>query len=110
MSDAAYDGQYGGPISFVFTPTTGSAFGSTQAQCQELTPGDLKFNKFTFVPISGANANKEQFGLTYVGLAMVKIKATYKGTGSSEHASAQAALAAGVKGTLVVTYGEKEAA
>lgn len=103
MSDTAYDGQLGEPISFTFTPTTGTAFGTAQAQAQELTPQDHRVNKFTFIPISGGNSNQEQYGLTYQPLATIMCKATYKGT---EHAAAQTCMTAKIKGSLVVTYGD----
>src|SRR5690242_9135928 len=102
MSDAAYDGQFGIPISFTFTPTTGTPFGTAQAQAQEYTPPDQQLETPKFTPISGANSGNEQFVLGKQPVSKVMVKATYS---SAEHAAAQACLAAKVKGTLAVTYG-----
>jgi hypothetical protein len=103
MADVAYDGDFGIPISFTFTPTTGTAFGTTQAQAQEFTPADTKVETQKFTPISGTNAGKEQFILGKVPSATIQVKATYS---SAEHAAAQTCLAAKVKGALVVTYSD----
>ena len=103
MTDIAYQPTFGLPISFVFTPSTGTAFGSTVAQAEELTPADLKIDTAKMTPISGPNAGNEQFALGKIPVATVAIKATYL---AAEHAAAQICLAAKVKGTLVVTYGD----
>lgn len=100
--DVAYDGQFGIPISFTFTPTTGTAFGTAQAQAQEYTGADHKVDTNKFVPISGANSGFEQIVLGVVRSQVIMIKATY---GSTEHAAAQVCIAARIGGVLVVTYG-----
>lgn len=102
MADTAYDGQFGIPVSFTFTPTTGSPFGTAQAQAQEYTPPDHKVETPKFTPISGANSGNEQFLMGKVPIGTVMVKATY---GSAEHAAAQTCLSAKAKGTLTVTYG-----
>lgn len=102
MADTAYDGSYGIPISFTFAPTTGTAFGTAQAQAQEYTPPDHKLDTAKFTPISGANSGNEQFVLGKTPVQTIMVKATY---GSTEHAAAQTCLAAKVTGTLAVTYG-----
>jgi hypothetical protein len=101
MSDIAYDGQFGIPISFTFTPSSGSPFGTAQAQVQELTPADQKINTPSFTPISGANAGFEQWTLGIIPKSTVMILATYK---ASEHAAAQTAFSAKITGTLALTY------
>ena len=103
MVEAAYDGVFGIPIEFVFTPSEGAAFASTVAQAQELTPADVKVEPVKFTPISGANSGNEQFVLGKLPSASVKIKATY---GAAAHLAAQTALEAKLKGSLVVTYGD----
>ena len=103
MDDTAYDGEFGIPISFTFTPTSGTPFGTAQAQAQELTPADHKVDTPKFTPISGSNSGQEQYVLGKTPISMVAIKATYKG---SEHATAEVCLSAKVKGTLVISYGD----
>lgn len=103
MSEAAYDGDFGIPIIFMFTPSSGGAFGSTTAQGQEATPADVKIEPVKFTPITGANSGKEQFVLGKMPSSQVKIKATY---GAAAHLAAQTCLEAKVKGALVVTYGD----
>lgn len=101
MADIAYDATVGTPVSFTFTPTTGTPFGSAQAQGQEVTPADEKIDQAKMTPISGPNANSEQFTLTKVPTGMVTIKATYS---KAEHAAAKVCKDARVKGILVITY------
>ena len=103
MADTAYDGQFGIPISFTFSPTAGTPFSTTQAQAQEFTPADTKIETLKFTPISGANSGLEQFVLGKTPVGTLACKATY---GGAAHAAAKVCLAAKVKGTLVVTYGD----
>jgi hypothetical protein len=101
MADTQYDGVLGSSLSFTFTPTTGTPFGSAQAQVQEATPPEAKVDAIKYTPISGSNAGIEQFVLGKFPSAEHKIKATYQKTA---HEAALTALAAKVKGSLVVTY------
>lgn len=103
MSDTVYQGQTLLPCSLLYTPVTGTAFGSVQAQLQTLTPPDDKLGTFKFVPISGANSNLQQFGPTYTAVTTMMVTVTYKGT---EHAAAQVCKTARIQGTLTVTYGD----
>ena len=103
MTDAAYDGSLGLPISFAFTPSTGTPFGTAEAQAQELTPADIKVETSKLTPVSGGNAGNEQFILTKVPIGTLPVKATYS---KAAHAAALTCLAAKHTGTLVVTYGD----
>ena len=104
VSYAAYGAIYGAPLGAVtFTPTTGTAFGSTQAQIEELTPAPSKIDTAKYTPISGVNAGIEQFTLTKTPVQELKIKATY---GKTEHAAAMTCQAAKITGTLLVTYSD----
>jgi hypothetical protein len=103
MVDTAYDGDLGLPISFVFTPSTGTPFGTEEAQGQELTPADMKVETAKLTPISGANAGDEQFILTKIPVGTIPVKATYSKTA---HAAAQTCLTAKVTGVMVITYGD----
>ena len=103
MPDTSYDGQLGYPYSFVFTPTSGTPFGTVQFQAEEADPPTIAKNTPTFTPISGPNAGIEQFVI-----ANAPIK-TYQVLGAYNKASYQAALVcwnAGIKGTLACTYAD----
>jgi hypothetical protein len=101
MANTQYDAVLGSTFSFTFTPTTGTPFGSAQAQVQEDTPADMKVDTVKYTPISGTNAGVEEFVLGKFPVSEHKIKATYQ---KAEHIAALACLAAKVKGTLVATY------
>ena len=103
MPDIAYDGTFDIPISFTFTPTTGTAFGSAQAQVEEATPPETTIDTSKFTPISGSNAGLQQMALGIVPVKQYKIKWTYI---FSAYQAAMTCLNAKVKGQLVVTYGD----
>lgn len=103
MANAAYDGIIDVDFSFVFTPDSGSAFGSEQCQVEEFTPAPAATEVAKFTPISGANAGKEQIALGKFSAQEVKFKATYKNT---QHIAAMNCWASRSKGTLVITYGD----
>jgi len=103
MSDTAYDGIFGSGLSFTFTPTTGTPFGSAQAQVEEATPAKPTIETAKFTPISGANAGVEQFVLGRYPVADYGIKWTYN---AAAYAAALTCQSAKVKGTLVCTYGD----
>lgn len=103
MPDTAYDGIYGFPFSFTFTPITGTPFGSAQAQVEEANTPPLVANIAKFIPISGANFNKEQFAIGAFPVQEYKMKVTYS---QDEHDAARTCWAAKSKGTLVCTYGD----
>ena len=103
MADAAYNGIFGFGYSWVFTPSSGTAFGSLQAQTEEATPPPVKIEVAKFTPISGANSNKEQGAAGRYLLQEYKLKATYC---AAEHAAALVCQALKLFGTLVSTYGD----
>jgi hypothetical protein len=103
MADAAYDGIFGGGFSFTFTPTTGTPFGSSQAQIDEATPPKPTIETAKFNPISGSNSGVEQFVLGRYPVAEYGMKWTY---GAAAYAAALACQSAKIKGTLVCTYGD----
>jgi len=103
MSNAAYDGIIDTDFSFTFTPDTGSAFGSTQCQVEEMTPAPASTVVAKYTPISGANAGVEQIALGAKSAQEIKFKATYKNT---VHLAAKACWASKSKGTLVITYAD----
>jgi hypothetical protein len=103
MADTAYDGIFGNGISFTFTPTTGTPFGTAQAQVETFKSPPLTVETPTFPPISGDNAGSEQFVLGLIKIQKCPIKATYSKT---MRAAAIACAVARVKGTLVVTHGD----
>jgi len=103
MADTNYDGIFGGGFSFTFTPTTGTPFGSTQAQTEEETPAKTTIETAKFTPNSGANSGVEQFALGRYPVADYGIKVTYN---AAAHAAAIACQSAKIKGTLVCTYGD----
>jgi hypothetical protein len=103
MADAAYDGIFGYGFSWLFTPTTGTPFGSTQAQVEEANTPPVTIETAKYTPISGANSNVEQFALGRYPVKEYKMKVTYS---ASSHAAALTCLAARVKGSLVCTYGD----
>jgi len=103
MSDVAYDGIFGNGLAFTFTPTTGTPFGTAQAQVEEANTPPIKINTAKFTPISGANSNVEQSELGLYPIQEYKFKVTYS---ANEHLAAVTCQAARVKGVLVVTYGD----
>ena len=105
ISYAAYQGIYGAPFTFVFTPdgSGGTAFGSEQAQSEEGTPPETKIDTAKYTPISGANSGIQQNALTNIPAQEFKIKATY---GSAAHDAALDCLVARLYGTLVATYAD----
>lgn len=103
MADTAYDGIFGIGFSFTFTPTTGTPFGTAQAQIEEANTPQSMIDTAKYTPISGANSGVEQFALGRYPVQEYKMKATYS---KSEHAAALVCLAAKVKGSLVCTYGD----
>jgi len=103
MADAAYNGIFGFGFSWVFTPTTGTAFGSLQAQTEEATPPPVAIDIAKFTPISGANSNVEQFALGRYPVQEYKMKATYS---AAEHLAALTCQALKLFGSLVCTYGD----
>ena len=103
MADAAYNGIFGFGFSWVFTPSSGTAFGSLQAQTEEATPPPVKIEVAKFTPISGANANKEQVAAGRYLVQEYKMKATYC---AAEHAAALVCMSLKLFGTLVCTYGD----
>jgi hypothetical protein len=103
MSEASYDGIFGGGFAFVFTPTTGTPFGSTQAQIDEATPAKVTVDTAKFTPISGANSGVEQFALGRYPVSEYAMKWTYN---AAAYAAALACQTLKLKGTLVCTYGD----
>ena len=82
MADAAYNGIFGFGFSCIFTPSTGTAFGSQQAQIEEATTPPVTIDIAKFTPISGANSNIEQFALGRYPVQEYKMKVTYS---AAEH-------------------------
>lgn len=103
MADTDYDGIFGTGFSFTFTPTSGTAFGTAQAQVEEATPPPATIETAKYTPISGDNSGIEQVALGRFPVQEYKFKVTYS---AAEHAAAMTCLAAKVKGTLVCTYGD----
>ena len=103
MAEAAYDGIFGYGYAWLFTPTTGTPFGSTQAQVEEANTPPVTIETAKYTPISGANSNVEQFALGRYPVKEYKMKVTYS---AAAHAAALVCLAARVKGSLVCTYGD----
>lgn len=102
MSDVAYDGIFGFGESFTFTPTTGTSFGTAQAQVEEITLPDASYDTAKLTPISGPNSNLEQEYIGKVPTGTTMVKATY---GSTEHAAALVCWKNKVKGALTITHG-----
>ncbi len=103
MADTQYDGIFGGGFSFTFTPTTGTPFGSAQAQIDEATPAKPTIDTSKFTPISGANSGVEQFVLGRYPVAEYGMKWTYN---AAAYLAAVTCQSAKIKGTLVCTYGD----
>ena len=103
MSDIAYDGIFGGGFSFIFTPATGTPFGTSQAQVEEATPTKVTIDTAKFTPISGANSGVEQFVPGRYPVAEYGMKWTYN---AAAFAAALTCLSAKIKGHLVCTYGD----
>jgi hypothetical protein len=105
MPATTYQGIYGAPFAFTFTPSGsgGTAFGSEQAQAEEATPHETKIETAKYTPISGTNSGIEQIALTKVAAQEYKIKCTY---GNAEHTAALACLVARSAGTLVAIYAD----
>jgi hypothetical protein len=103
MADTYYDGIFGIGFSFTFTPTSGTPFGSAQAQVEEGTPPPQILNTEKYKVISGANAGKEQYALLDYPVQEYRIKATLS---AAEHQAAKTCQEAKVKGSLVVTYSD----
>lgn len=103
MADTSYDGIFGLGFSFTFTPTSGTPFGTEQAQVEEANTPPNTIDTAKYTPISGPNSGKEQFALGPYPVQEYKMKVTYSKT---EHEAALACLSAKVKGTLVCTYGD----
>jgi hypothetical protein len=103
MADTDYDGIFGTGFSFTFTPTTGTPFGSAQAQVEEANTPPVTIDTAKYTPISGSNSGKEQFAMGRFPVQEYKIKVTYS---AASHAAALTCLNAKVKGTLACTYGD----
>jgi hypothetical protein len=103
MADTNYDGIFGTGFSFTFTPTTGTPFGSAQAQVEEANTPPVTIDTAKYTPISGSNSGIEQFAMGRYPVQEYKIKVTYA---ASEHAAALTCQAAKIKGTLACTYGD----
>ncbi len=103
MADTSYDADFGIPISFTFTPDTGTPFGTEQAQAQELTPADVQIETAKYTPISGPNAFIEDFAMGKYPVTTMMVKATYS---AAEHNAAAACQEARVRGDLSVTYAD----
>ena len=103
MADAAYNGIFGFGFSCIFTPTSGTPFGSQQAQFEEATTPPVTIDIAKFTPISGANSNIEQFALGRYPVQEYKMKVTYS---AAEHLAALTCQALKLFGTLVCTYGD----
>lgn len=103
MADTDYDAGFGFPFSFTFTPTSGSAFGTEQAQVEEANTPPAMIETAKYTPISGDNAGKEQFALGRFPVQEYKMKVTYSNTA---HDAALTCLNTKSKGTLVCTYGD----
>jgi len=103
MADAAYNGIFGFGFSCIFTPSTGTAFGSQQAQIEEATTPPVTIDLAKFTPISGANSNIEQFALGRYPVQEYKMKVTYS---AAEHLAALTCQALKLFGTFVCTYGD----
>jgi hypothetical protein len=103
MADTAYSGQLGYPFSSLFTPLTGTPFGTAQAQVEEAEPPETTLNTPKFTPISGPNAGVEQFVVANSPVKEYKMMWTYT------KAAYQAALVcknAKITGTLANTYAD----
>lgn len=103
MVDTAYDAGFGFPFSMTFTPDSGPAFGTDQAQAEEANTPPVTIDTAKYTPISGANYGKEQFVLGRYPVQEYKVKVTYS---SAAHAAALTCQATKSKGTLVCTYGD----
>ena len=103
MADIAYDAIFGINFSFTFTPSSGTPFGSAQAQVEEANTPQVMIDTAKYTPISGSNSGIEQFALGRFPVQEYKMKVTYS---KAEHAAALVCLSAKVKGTLVCTYGD----
>jgi len=103
MTATAYDGIFGLGFAFTFTPTTGTPFGTAQAQVEEATTPPVKIETAKYTPISGANSGIEQFALGRYPVQDYKMKVTYS---AAEHLAALACQAARIKGIMVCTYGD----
>lgn len=103
MSDTQYNGIFGTGFAFTFTPTTGTPFGTAQAQVEEANTPPVVIDTAKFTPISGGYSGKEQFALGRYPVQEYKMKVTYC---AAEHAAALTCQAARFLGTLVCTYGD----
>lgn len=103
MTNANYGAQYGIPISFTFTPGSGSPFGSTQAMVEDFSPPAVDLNEAKFTTISGALAGIEQGVPGSIPMQTLRVKATYV---ASAHAAAIVCQQAKSIGTLVATYAD----
>ena len=103
MADTNYDGIFGTGFSFTFTPTTGTPFGSAQAQVEEANTPPVTIDTAKYTPISGANSGIEQFAYGRYPVQEYKVKVTYS---ANEHAAALTCQAAKIKGTMACTYGD----
>lgn len=100
MPDATYDGSLGYPFGFIFTPISGAAFGSAQAQGEKISTAKLKRNTPKFTPVTGSNAGNEQFVIANIPTSEMSVTWTYN---KAAYQAALACFVAGIKGTLVNT-------
>lgn len=103
MADTNYDGIFGLGFAFTFTPSSGTAFGTEQAQVEEATTPPVKLETAKYTPISGSNSGVEQFAIGKYPVAEYKLKTTYS---AAAHAAALTCVALKLKGSLVCTYGD----
>jgi hypothetical protein len=103
MADTTYNGIFGVGFSMMYTPLSGTPFGTAQAQVEEANTPPIKYDIAKFTPISGNNSNVEQFAIGRVPVQEYKMKVTYQ---AAEHLAALACFALKTLGTLVCTYGD----